>query len=219
MDSLENLLMKVRDVPGVLIRAEEEGDRRAAEEAAREAFWNRYAPGASEHHILHLARKRPGFEKRHSLVAAYDGEVIGQALLVRSEVEGMNTDGKAFFTLGPICVLPACSGRGIGSMLMKAALLGARAFPADAVFLAGDPAYYSRFGFRPASLFGIRLPGLPPEEPAAFFMALPLYEGALEGVQGLFRENAVYEADEKALAEYDSGFPKRRKLRLPGQLR
>lgn len=219
MDELETLLGNIVERPGILIRAEEEKDERATEEVVREAFWNRYAPGASEHYILSRARKLPGFERRHNLVAAYGEAIVGQVLLARSEVEGENTEGKAFYTLGPVSVLPACSGRGIGSMLMKAALLSSRAFPADAVFLSGDPAYYSRFGFRPASQFGIRLPGLPPAEPAAFFMALPLHEGALAGVRGLFRENAVYEVDEEALAAYDSGFPPRGKLRLPGQLR
>lgn len=219
MNEVETLLGKIADVPGVRIRAEEEGDERAAEEVVREAFWNRYAPGASEHHILHKARKLPGFEKRHSLVAVYGDEVIGQALLVRSKVDGEDTAGKAFFTLGPICVLPAYFGRGIGSLLMRAALQAARAFPADAVFLTGDPNYYRRFGFLPASRFGISYPGVPDGEPADFFMALPLYDGALAGVNGQFRENPVYEADGEALAKYDSGFPPRRKLLLPGQLR
>lgn len=219
MDDLERLLKGFRDVPGVTIRSETEKDERKTEELVREAFWNRYAPGACEHHILHLTRKLPGFEPRHSLVAAYGDEVIGQALLMRSFVDGATAAGRRFYTLGPISVLPACSGRGIGAMLMKAALLGARGFPADAVFLTGDPRYYRRFGFAPASRFGIRYPGIPRDEPADFFMALPLYDGALDGVSGLFRENAVYGAGEEGLEAYDRTFPPRAPLRLPGQLR
>jgi putative acetyltransferase len=49
------------------------------------------------------------------------------------------------------------------------------------VFVVGHPEYYPRFGFRPASGFGITCEFEVPDE---VFMALELAPGALEGRAG-----------------------------------
>ena len=43
------------------IRLETEKDYRAVEELTREAFWNVYVPGASEHYYVHMMRNHPDF--------------------------------------------------------------------------------------------------------------------------------------------------------------
>ena len=53
--------------------------------------------------------------------------------------------------LGPIGVLPAHQGRGIGSALVHAVVGGAEALGEQCVVLLGSPAYYGRFGFGPAA--------------------------------------------------------------------
>ena len=45
----------------VLIRNEREEDTRAVEEVTREAFWNLYVPGCSEHYIVHTLRQHKDF--------------------------------------------------------------------------------------------------------------------------------------------------------------
>lgn len=45
----------------VKIRLETKNDWRAVEELTREAFWNVYQPGASEHYYVHEMRKHPDF--------------------------------------------------------------------------------------------------------------------------------------------------------------
>ncbi len=205
------------DIKGLMIREETPEDYKNTEGLVREAFFNRYAPGCNEHFIVNQVRQAQGFAPWHSLVAEYEGNLIGQCLLVPSLVK---TEGRevAVFTLGPVCVLPACYHRGIGSALMQAMIKTAREQGVLALFLIGDPRYYRRFGFAPASSFGIHLPGLSMEEEAGFFMALPLQAGALEGVNGLFVESKLYEVDKAAFEAYDKGFPERKKMRLPGQL-
>ena len=206
-------------IPGLIIREETPGDHRAVEEVTREAFWNRYAPGCNEHYLVHLLRKDPGFLPWHSLVAEYDGHVIGHVLLSPSEI-ALDVGGSLpVFTLGPLTVLPAISRRGIGGRLMCEAVPLAKERGANALMLTGDPKYYHRFGFISASRLGIRLHGVPPEEEAAYFMALPLYPGALDGKRGVFRFSPLFDVKEGPDFEaFDSGFPKREKLRLPGQL-
>lgn len=43
----------------MLIRLEKEKDWREVENLTREAFWNKYHPGCSEHYVLHQYRHRP----------------------------------------------------------------------------------------------------------------------------------------------------------------
>jgi putative acetyltransferase len=211
--------MSERAIPGLLIRQEEKDETRAVEELTREAFWNRYAPGCLEHFLVHLLRKAPDFEPWHSLIALYDGAVIGHVFSSPGTIE-LDAGGMALvLTIGPICTLPAVFLRGIGGALMRAAIGEAKERLVRALFLTGDPKYYHRFGFLPASRFGVRYPGVPAGNEAAFFMALPLFENALDGCAGLYRASPLFEVREGPDFEaYDSSFPARKKLLLPGQL-
>lgn len=212
--------MNTSKIPGLIIRQEQPEDYSQTEALVREAFWNRYAPGCNEHYLLHLLRQAPDFAPWHSLVAEYLGQLIGQVLLSPACI--MAADGRKApaLTLGPVCVLPAVFGRGVGAALMQAAIAQAQARQERAILLMGDPRYYSRFGFVPASRFGIHLPGADPADEAAFFMALPLYDGALAEIHGIFHASALFEqGEDEAFLAYDSAFPARTKMKLPGQLR
>lgn len=215
----EQAVQPSRSIPGLVIRPETPIDCRQTEEVVREAFYNRYAPGCSEHFVLRLLRQAPDFEPWHSLVAEYDGRVIGQVLLSPARVKGAEGQETRVLILGPVCVMPAVFLRGVGGELMRAAIHAAKEHRERAIFLMGDPRYYRRFGFRPASGFGVFLTGNDPEDEAAYFMALPLFEGALDGVSGTFHESPLFEAGGEALEAYDNSFPPREKLKLPGQLR
>ena len=61
----------------MIIRLETPADYRAAEELTREAFWNVYRPGCTEHFVLHRYRSNPDFLPELSLVMANDdGRII-----------------------------------------------------------------------------------------------------------------------------------------------
>ena len=99
-----------------------------------------------------------------SLVArAEDGSPVGH---VAVSLVAVSDGSPGWYGLGPISVNPACQGQGIGSALMQAALQALRDQGAAGCVLLGDPAYYTRFGFRPVP--GLVLSGVPPEN----FMAL-----------------------------------------------
>jgi len=68
----------------------------------------------------------------------------------------------AALLLGPLAIDPARQGRGIGRALVFHSLETATAAGHRLVFLVGDPAYYTRFGFTVAPR-GIVMPG---EQPA-----------------------------------------------------
>ncbi|QKO21143.1 GNAT family N-acetyltransferase [Rhodoferax sp. BAB1] len=125
------------------------------------AFLNAPHTAHTEHFIVNALR-RAG-QLTLSLVAERDSVVVGHVALSPVTI----SDGApGWYGLGPISVLPALQGQGIGSALMHAALDGLRARGAAGCLLVGDPAYYTRFGFKPVS--GLLYPGIPPE----YFMAL-----------------------------------------------
>jgi putative acetyltransferase len=77
--------------------------------------------------------------------------VVGHALLSRCHV-----DGAPALALAPCAVLPHLQGQGAGSAAIRAGLNGARARGEEFVLVLGHPEYYPRFGFIPASRFGVR---------------------------------------------------------------
>lgn len=115
-----------------------------------------------------------------SLVAERDGHVIGHVMFTPSLLDApsrlVSVD-----VLSPVAVSPDYQRRGIGGALIKAGVdvLTMRAVPA--VFLEGDPGYYSRLGFQPAGPLGFRRPSLRIPEPAFQVMRLPAYEEWMTG--------------------------------------
>jgi putative acetyltransferase len=88
-------------------------------------------------------------------LVAVDAEnrVIGQVT-----ASGGTLAGRPSVGLGPVAVRPDRQGGGVGSALLHAVLGAAEALDEPAVVLLGDPRFYGRFGFRPASAVGVRSP-------------------------------------------------------------
>ncbi|MFJ9076273.1 bifunctional class I SAM-dependent methyltransferase/N-acetyltransferase [Streptomyces sp. NPDC102278] len=88
-----------------------------------------------------------------------DGSVAAHALLTRCEVAGTPA-----LALAPVATDPALQRSGAGSSVVRALLAEARRRGEALVLVLGHPAYYARFGFVPASRFGIRAPFEVPDE-------------------------------------------------------
>ena len=82
--------------------------------------------------------------------------------------------------LGPIAVAADRRNIRIGDRLMRESLRRALELGHNIVLLVGDLSYYGRFGFRPAALRGITMPGEQPHR----LQLLELQAGALDGVSG-----------------------------------
>lgn len=207
-------------IPGLEITLETAEDRRAVEELTREAFFNKYAPGCDEHYVVHLMRNAPGFAPWHSMCARYKGHLIGHILLSPAMLtSGLGKSNADVMAVGPVSVLPAVIRRGVGGCLMRFAIQSAREHGVSALFLAGDPGYYHRFGFVSASKFGIHMEGADPNDAADWLMALPLFPGALYHKAGVFAFSPVFHVSPEDAERFDESFPKRDKLVLPGQLK
>ena len=201
-----------------LIRRETPADYRCVEELTREAFWNVYRPGCTEHYILHQFRTRPEFVPELDLVLERRGRIIGHIMYTRARIDA--DDGRVIpvMTFGPVSIAPDCQRRGYGKYLVEESMRRARALGAGALCIEGNPAFYGRSGFVAASTRGIGCRQLPRGEEAPYFLLRELEPGFLDGVTGLYDTPEGYAVDEAAAERFDALFPPKRKERRPGQL-
>ena len=90
-----------------------------------------------------------------SLVAIVEGEIVGHVLFSPATIE---RDGQTITTglgLAPVAILPFCQNRGHGSGLIRAGLGRCRELAVPFVVVLGEPAYYGRFCFVPASRYDL----------------------------------------------------------------
>ena len=161
----------------VLIRPERLDDHDVLGELITSAFAGKpYAEG-DEAELLVKLRTRDALTL--SLVAERDGVVVGQAAFSPARA---SAGAGWWYALGPVAVLPAHQGQGIGSRLIRAGLEALTGLGADGCILVGDTTYYTRFGFRvspenapvgqPADHFMVKvLGGRRPEGPISFHEA------------------------------------------------
>lgn len=133
----------------MFIRRETGDDAAAIDGVHASAFGG---PGAVEVALVRALRASPSWIPALSLVAV-DGAVIGHVVCTRG-----HADGTAAVGLGPIGVVAERQRAGAGSALMHAVLAAADALEEPFVALLGEPGFYGRFGFQPASRVGIAAP-------------------------------------------------------------
>jgi putative acetyltransferase len=145
----------------VIVRPERTGDasdRDAIGAVHAAAFRRSDAPGVPIEVPL-VAALRAGEEwlPRLSLVALVDGAIVGHVVCSRGWVTTPDGDRPAL-GLGPLGVRPEHQGAGIGAALVHTVLGAADALDESLVALLGEPGYYRRFGFEPATAHGIEAP-------------------------------------------------------------
>src|SRR5208283_892366 len=96
---------------------------------------------------------------RLSLVATLDASIVGHVLFTRGLLDAPDRLVEVR-VLSPVAVRQAHQHRGIGSALINRGIQALANGNVPAVFLEGDPTYYSRFGFRPAVPLCFRKPSL-----------------------------------------------------------
>jgi putative acetyltransferase len=122
-----------------------------------------------------------------SLVADEYGAILGHILFSPVTLQGPAE--LRLMGLAPMAVLPDHQRQGIGSALVLAGLDACRQLGCDALVVLGHAEYYPRFGFVPASHFGLRSEYDVPDE---VFMALELRPGVLGGAGGTIRYHPAF---------------------------
>ena len=206
------------------IRVEEERDYLAVESLVRQAFWNVYRPGCTEHYVLHHLRHCPEFVPELAFVMEADGKIIGQNVFVKAQISKSNGTAFPILTMGPICIANEYKRKGYGKILLDYSLEKAKALGYGAVCFEGNIDFYGKSGFDYASKFGIKYHGLPEGMSADFFLCKELKPGYLDGITGVYATPKAYFVAEEN-PEYFEKFEREfnlinplEKLKLPGQL-
>ena len=202
----------------IVIRLEKKEEYREVENMVRESFWNVYRPGCYEHYVLNQLRNDPAFVPELDFVIEQEGELIGQNMFMRANIKSDDGRDIPIMTMGPICITPSLKRKGYGKILLDFSLEKAKALGCGAVCFEGNIDFYGKSGFTYASSFGIRYHGVPEGEDVSFFLCKELIPGYLDGVTGEYQTPRGYFVDEKAVEMFDKEFPKKEKLKLPGQL-
>ena len=207
--------MKQNDIK---IRLETQSDYREVENLVREAFWNVYRPGCSEHYVIHVLRDDPAFVKELDFVMEQDGRLIGQNMFMRTVIAA--DDGRVIpiLTMGPIGITPELKRRGYGKYLLDFSLQKAAELGFGAVAFEGNIGFYGKSGFDYAEKFGLRYHDLPEGADASFFLCKELISGYLDGVTGVYQTPQGYYVDDADVEKFDKTFPEKAKLKLPGQI-
>lgn len=161
--------------PSCLVRPETPQDIASIASINRLAFH-----GEAEAGLVKTLRATTPAPKFLSLVAEWQRQPVGHTLFTPIQIQ-TESETKPAWALAPMAVLPEYQRKGVGTDLVRAGLARCvQAGPAIVIVL-GHPHYYPRFGFEPASRWGLRCPFPAPDEA---FMALALKPGALDGVVG-----------------------------------
>ena len=131
----------------IKIRNEETKDIEQVREILRTAF-----PSDAESKLVDALRANG---KAIISLVAVKGEDVLSHILFSPVTTTPPSEGKGI-GLAPVAVRPDVQSQGIGTHLIREGLRLSRKLGYDYCVVLGGPAYYKRFGFEKASLFGIR---------------------------------------------------------------
>jgi putative acetyltransferase len=112
--------------------------------------------------------------------AVVDDQVVGQVRLTRGWIDAEEELVEVLY-LSPLSVAPEWQSRGIGRALVAHAVVETTRAGVPAIFLEGDPAYYGRLGWRPASELGVTPPSTRIPRPACQAVSLPGWQPWMRG--------------------------------------
>lgn len=164
----------------ILIRQEKERDHEVTEKVVESAFVDVEQSDHKEHILVKKLRGSDIFIPELSLVAEIEGKIVGHAMLTKLMIENEECSHSSL-ALAPVSVLPEYQNKGIGSKLIEESLKLAKEMGFNSVIVLGHSNYYTKFGFKPASIWGIKAPFEVMDEA---FIALELGTGGLKGVRG-----------------------------------
>jgi putative acetyltransferase len=170
------------DLMELCIRPEQPADAVGIQRVLEAAF-----PTTDEARLIELLRA--GGHLEISLVAEFDGGIVGHIAFSPVDVEGAAGEGGGS-GLAPLAVLPAYQRQGIGGRLVREGLAACERMRAGFVVVLGEPEYYQRFGFTRADRRGLGNEYGADEA----FMVLELRNGSIPENGGLVRYGPEFAA-------------------------
>ncbi len=107
--------------------------------------------------VVQELRLLSDFEQKMARVAIVNEQIIGYILYSPSKIVYQEQEINTLL-MAPLAVLPAYQGMGIGGDLIRSAHQKAKLLEYDYVLALGHQDYFSRFGYRPITDYGLLSP-------------------------------------------------------------
>ncbi len=198
----------------IKIRNERKSDYETVEKITREAFYNLYVPGCTEHYLVHIMREHKDFIPELDFVLELDGEVIGNVMYTRSKLTDESGHQKEILTFGPLCVLPGYQRMGYGKMLLEYSFEKAAEMGYDTIVIFGSPANYVGRGFQSCKKYQVSVEN--GKYPAAM-MVKELIPDVLAGKKWVYQDSPVMAINEQDAQRYYDALEKLEKKYQPSQ--
>ena len=154
------------------IRQETKEDYEKIYNVIKTAFASAEHRDGNEQDLVNDLRKGENFIPELSLVATIEDEIVGHILFTKIKI-GESEE----LTLAPLAVLPEYQKQGIGSMLIEQGHKIAKKLGYHYSIVLGSENYYPKFGYIPATQYGIQAPF---EVANENFMAMKLNDTDIE---------------------------------------
>ncbi|MHC1760163.1 MAG: GNAT family N-acetyltransferase [Negativicutes bacterium] len=165
----------------IVVRQETDEDYEIVYEAVKTAFFTAEHTNFDEQNLVVRLRKSAAFIPELSLVAVMDDKIVGHIMFTKMKIKNETKEFESL-VLAPVSVVPEMQDKGIGTKMIIEGHKIAQGLGYGSVILVGHPAYYPRFGYVPASRFGITASFDVPDEA---FMVCELTANGLYGVAGV----------------------------------
>lgn len=141
------------------IRKEEPKDYAEIYEVVKRAFNSTECADGNEQDLVNALRTGDSYIPQLSLVAEKNGKIVGHIMFTKAKVGTVDV-----LALAPLSILPEYQKKGIGAALIEEGHRIARQLGYRYSVVLGSEKYYPRFGYVPATLFGIISPFDVPDE-------------------------------------------------------
>ncbi len=167
----------------MIIRQEEKKDFEEIYKLVKKAFETAEIKDGHEQDLVNELRESSKYISELALVAEENSRIVGYIMITKTKVVKENDSFEVRY-MAPVAVDIEFRKQNIGSSLNNTAKKIAYDMDFKAIFLAGNPAFYNRFGFVPTKNFGIKCNIDISEEFSDNIMACELYENALNRISG-----------------------------------
>ncbi len=140
-----------------------------------------------EAQLVERLRKSQEYIMELEFVAIKDHQIVGHILYTTVQIGHHVCRAVA---LAPMSVLPTFQNQGIGASIIRHTLQEVNRLGYSSVIVLGHPNYYPRFGFRPASNWGIQFHQDVPDD---VFMALSFDTNGLNGISGIVKYSDAFD--------------------------
>lgn len=188
----------------IKIRPIDPADYSAIETITRQAFYNQYQPGASEHYLLRLLRQHADYLSDLDLVIEVDGQLAGNITYTQTRLIDQNGYEKPILTFGPLSIAPPYQGQGLAKRLMGVSFEKAWELGYDTIVIFGSPSHYVSSGFVSCKDVNVTVDGQ--KFPTAMLVKT-LTEKTLDGRKWTYLGSPAYEFTPEDALAYDDKLP------------